>query len=249
MRVLGISAFYHDSAAALIEDGQLVGAAQEERFTRKKHDSGFPAERRAVLPRRGRHQAGRRRLRRLLRQAVPEVRAPARDLPRLRAARLQLVPHGHAAVAEGEAVPEDAAARRDEALAARLRLAEAPAVRRASPEPRRLGLLPLALRGGRRAVHGRRRRMGDHVARLGPGQQARDAEGDPLPALARAALFGLHLLHGLQGQFRRVQGHGPGALRRAQVQGHDPRATSSTSRRTAPSGSTRPISTIAPGCA
>jgi carbamoyltransferase len=42
MRVLGISAFYHDSAAALIEDGQLVGAAQEERFTRKKHDSAFP---------------------------------------------------------------------------------------------------------------------------------------------------------------------------------------------------------------
>ncbi|TMJ30571.1 MAG: hypothetical protein E6G95_04960 [Alphaproteobacteria bacterium] len=42
MRVLGISAFYHDSAAALVEDGRLVGAAQEERFTRKKHDSGFP---------------------------------------------------------------------------------------------------------------------------------------------------------------------------------------------------------------
>src|SRR6185436_2464136 len=42
MRVLGISAFYHDSAAALIEDGKLVGAAQEERFTRKKHDSAFP---------------------------------------------------------------------------------------------------------------------------------------------------------------------------------------------------------------
>ena len=42
MRVLGISAFYHDSAAALIEDGKLVAAAQEERFTRKKHDSAFP---------------------------------------------------------------------------------------------------------------------------------------------------------------------------------------------------------------
>ena len=42
MRVLGISAFYHDSAAALIEDGHLVSAAQEERFTRKKHDAGFP---------------------------------------------------------------------------------------------------------------------------------------------------------------------------------------------------------------
>ncbi len=42
MRVLGISAYYHDSAAALIEDGRLVSAAQEERFTRKKHDSNFP---------------------------------------------------------------------------------------------------------------------------------------------------------------------------------------------------------------
>ena len=42
MRVLGISAFYHDSAAALIEDGRIVAAAQEERFTRKRHDAGFP---------------------------------------------------------------------------------------------------------------------------------------------------------------------------------------------------------------
>ncbi|MFP6701825.1 MAG: carbamoyltransferase, partial [Planctomycetaceae bacterium] len=40
--ILGISAFYHDSAAALIVDGKIVAAAQEERFTRKKHDSGFP---------------------------------------------------------------------------------------------------------------------------------------------------------------------------------------------------------------
>jgi carbamoyltransferase len=41
--VLGISAFYHDSAAALVVDGDIVAAAQEERFTRKKHDDGFPA--------------------------------------------------------------------------------------------------------------------------------------------------------------------------------------------------------------
>jgi carbamoyltransferase len=44
MRILGISAFYHDSAAALVEDGHLVAAAQEERFTRKKHDSRFPRQ-------------------------------------------------------------------------------------------------------------------------------------------------------------------------------------------------------------
>jgi carbamoyltransferase len=40
--ILGVSAFYHDSAAALIVDGEIVAAAQEERFTRKKHDEGFP---------------------------------------------------------------------------------------------------------------------------------------------------------------------------------------------------------------
>ena len=42
MRILGLSAYYHDSAAALVEDGRIVAAAQEERFTRKKHDSRFP---------------------------------------------------------------------------------------------------------------------------------------------------------------------------------------------------------------
>ncbi len=42
MRILGISALYHDSAAALIVDGRIVAAAQEERFTRRKHDAAFP---------------------------------------------------------------------------------------------------------------------------------------------------------------------------------------------------------------
>ncbi|MEJ6564216.1 MAG: carbamoyltransferase family protein [Burkholderiales bacterium] len=43
MYILGISAFYHDSAACLLKDGQIIAAAQEERFTRKKHDAGFPS--------------------------------------------------------------------------------------------------------------------------------------------------------------------------------------------------------------
>ena len=42
--ILGISAFYHDSAAALLKDGEIIAAAQEERFTRKKHDYNFPAQ-------------------------------------------------------------------------------------------------------------------------------------------------------------------------------------------------------------
>lgn len=42
MKILGLSAFYHDSAAAMVIDGEIIAAAQEERFTRCKHDAGFP---------------------------------------------------------------------------------------------------------------------------------------------------------------------------------------------------------------
>ncbi len=44
MKILGLSAYYHDSAACLVVDGEIIAAAQEERFTRKKHDAGFPVE-------------------------------------------------------------------------------------------------------------------------------------------------------------------------------------------------------------
>jgi carbamoyltransferase len=42
MNILGISAYYHDSAACLVQNGEIIAAAQEERFTRKKHDFNFP---------------------------------------------------------------------------------------------------------------------------------------------------------------------------------------------------------------
>jgi len=42
MNILGISAYYHDSAACLLHNGEIIGAAQEERFSRRKHDAGFP---------------------------------------------------------------------------------------------------------------------------------------------------------------------------------------------------------------
>ncbi|MDD5720573.1 MAG: carbamoyltransferase N-terminal domain-containing protein, partial [Candidatus Krumholzibacteria bacterium] len=42
MNIVGLSAYYHDSAACLLRDGRLVAAAQEERFTRRKHDAAFP---------------------------------------------------------------------------------------------------------------------------------------------------------------------------------------------------------------
>ena len=89
MNILGISAFYHDSAAALVEDGRMVAAAQEERFTRKKHDSRFPAHAIAYcLGEAG--AASPISTRRFLRQAVPEIRAPAGNLPGVRAAGLRV---------------------------------------------------------------------------------------------------------------------------------------------------------------
>jgi carbamoyltransferase len=42
MKILGLSAFYHDSAAALVIDGRIIAAAQEERFSRRKHDPEYP---------------------------------------------------------------------------------------------------------------------------------------------------------------------------------------------------------------
>jgi carbamoyltransferase len=42
MKILGISAFYHDSAASIIHNGEIIASAQEERFTRKKQDASFP---------------------------------------------------------------------------------------------------------------------------------------------------------------------------------------------------------------
>ncbi|MSO30113.1 MAG: hypothetical protein EXQ48_04105 [Acidobacteria bacterium] len=57
-RILGISAYYHDSAACLVEDGRIVAAAQEERFTRKKHDAGFPSRAVAYCLREGGIGAG-----------------------------------------------------------------------------------------------------------------------------------------------------------------------------------------------
>ena len=69
-RILGISAFYHDSAACLVEDGRIVAAAQEERFTRKKHDPAFPVAAVAYCLREAGITAARARSRRLLRKAA-----------------------------------------------------------------------------------------------------------------------------------------------------------------------------------
>src|SRR5271157_1964338 len=103
MRVLGISAFYHDSAAALVCDGEIIAAAQEERFTRTKHDPGFPANA-ILLPEGSQDRRWRCRSNRLLRKTVPEIRTSNRNLSRFRAARFCLVSQSHAAVDRRETI-------------------------------------------------------------------------------------------------------------------------------------------------
>ena len=122
MIVLGISAFYHDSAAAIVRDGEIVAAAQEERFTRKKHDANFPANALRYCVQEAGVAWSRYRFRHLLRKAVSEIRAAAGNLSGVRAEGLRLVPHGDAALAEGEAVPEVAAGRAAARRGARRRL-------------------------------------------------------------------------------------------------------------------------------
>ena len=103
MNILGISAFYYDSAAALVVDGDIVAAAQEERFTRRKHDSGFP--RHAVDYR---LQAAGIRASQLdyiafYDKLAPEVRAPAGDAAGVRTERPAELSDGYSRVAAGEA--------------------------------------------------------------------------------------------------------------------------------------------------
>ena len=100
--ILGISAFYHDSAAALIVDGDIAAAAQEERFTRKKHDPGFPSHAIAYcLKEGGVKPEG---LDYIAFYDKPLTKFDRlRDIPGLRAGGVQKLPAGHAALAQRQA--------------------------------------------------------------------------------------------------------------------------------------------------
>ena len=207
--ILGISAFYHDSAACLLRDGDIVAAAQEERFTRKKGDAGFPT--RAVeycLAGRW-DRAIRSRLRRLLRQAAAQVRAHSRDLPFSVAPWISVVPEGRAALDEGEAVHRARAACGTGGVRGGAALRRAPRIARGQR------LLPVAVRVGGDPDDGWRRRVGHRVDRCRARQRDRAPQGAALARLARSALLRVHLLHRVQGQLRRVQGDGPRAVRRS----------------------------------
>ena len=102
--ILGISAFYHDSAAALVVDGEIVAAAQEERFTRKKHDHEFPSSTRSnIACKKGSLTPEQLDYVGFYDKPFLKFERSAGNVFGLRPAGLSFVSHGHAAVASPEA--------------------------------------------------------------------------------------------------------------------------------------------------
>ena len=179
--ILGISAFYHDSAAALVVDGEIVAAAQEERFTARSTTRAFPRTAVELLPPASRADAGGSRLRRFLRKAADESSSGCWRPTWPSRRRVPQLPHGDAGVAEGENAPSRNHSRRDrrfDAGSARLhRSPRKPRGQRVLSQPVRRGGDPHARRRGR-VEH-------DDVRRGARQQDPADA-GAAVPAFARA---------------------------------------------------------------
>ena len=204
MLVLGISAFYHDSAAALVRDGGIVAAAQEERFTRKKHDPGFPANAIAYCLKEAKTGA----------DGIDRVvfyEKPFLKFERLIETYLAFAPRGFASFRKAmplwiseKLFQRDLLLRELSEIAptlgdkAKLRFCEHHFSHAASayyPAPFQSGLV-LTMDG-----------VGEWAttsAALGQGNDLRNHQRNSFSTFARVALFGIHILHGVQGQFRRI---------------------------------------------
>ena len=152
--ILGLSAYYHDSAACLLVDGKIVAAAQEERFTRKKHDAGFPAHAGALVPRR------RRASRAEQLDHVAFYDKPLVKFERLFETYLEYAPRGFASFRK--AMPLWIADRlwMSDRIGKDLGCGREGPLRRPSRVARGVGVLPVAVRGGGHPHDGRRRRVG-----------------------------------------------------------------------------------------
>ena len=209
MDVLGVSCYFHDAAAALLRDGQLVAAVEEERFSRKKHDYGFPQNAIDFCLRAGGIPAS-------ALDYVVFFEKPFLKFERLLLTCMQSFPRTRKLFQEAM-IPW---------------LGDKVWIRHLLQK--RLGLPPsrilfsehhlshaasafycLALPRGRDPHGGRRRGMDDRHHRGRARHRAHAAGGDPVPALAGAPLQRLHRVPRLRGQRGRVQGHGHGALRGA----------------------------------
>ncbi len=212
MNILGISAYYHDSAACLVSDGHLVAAAQEERFTRRKHDAGFPLNAvKYCLAEGGVASGGI--------DAVVFYDKPLTKFARIAKTYFATAPRGLQPflmamplwLREKLWIPTDIADALEKAgggKAGQLYFCEHHESHAASaffPSPFDSAAV-LTMDG-----------VGEWATTsLGHGRDNRleMLERNALPAFAGPALLGFHLLHRIPGQLGRIQADGPGALRR-----------------------------------
>ncbi len=219
MRILGISAFYHDSAAALVEDGAHrrggAGGALHPQEARRR----LPAPRDRLLPRARRASASASSTtsssttsRSSSSSGCSRPTWPSRRAASGRSAWRCRSGSRRSSSRRCCCGTNSPSSRRTSTGSSKLLFAEHHLSHAASaffPSPFEEAAV-LTMDGvGEWATTSRRRRRS--------GNELEMHAGDPLPALARPALFRLHLLHRLQGQLRRVQGDGPRALRRAAV--------------------------------
>ncbi len=231
-RILGISAYYHDSAACLVVGGDVVAAAQEERFTRKKHDASFPSHAVAYCLK----EAG---LTIADIDLVGFYEKPLVKFGRLLESYLAVAPRGLRSYLM--AMPQWLTHKLWLADGIRRELGredlevlfgdhhESHAASAFYPSPFEDAAI-LTMDGvGEWATSsiGARPRIVD-----------RDVEAAAISAFRRAALLGVHLFHRVQGELGRVQGDGPRAVRQAAVRLPRSATTSSTSTKTAASVST-----------
>ena len=211
--ILGISAYYHDSAAALVVDGKIVAAAQEERFTRKKHDSAFPVH--AVQYCLGAAGLDPGEL-----DYVGFYDKPLLKFERLLETYLSFAPAGFRSflaamplwLREKLYLPREMRKGLSGRYRKRFR------VHRASRVACRQRLFSLAVFRGGYPDDGRRGRVGYRELGDRPGQSHRPQPGNPLPAFPGFAVFGLYVFLRIPRQLRRIQVNGPRPVRRARYE-------------------------------
>src|SRR6185295_40770 len=182
----------------------------------------------SLLPRGSRHQPPRSAVRGLLRQASAQVRTTPRDLSLVCSEGHRILSCSDACLDQGEALSEGFAQDGICSVGGQYLQKRSAAVpfRRAPRIPRSIGLLSIAVRACRHSVYGWGGGVGDHLSLVGQWQRDYSTLGDPISAFTRTPLFSLHLLHGIQGEFWRIQGDGAGTIWGAQVRQTDLRSSS-----------------------
>jgi len=197
MKVLGISAYYHDSAAALVSDGEIVAAAQEERFTRKKHD---PVSRRTRWTTASRKAAPRSTMSTTSRSTTSRCSSSSGCWKPISPSRRAVSSRSACRSPSGcrEAFPQGLLTKELRTRGTRKDVGGTHAVLEHHLSHAASAFFASPFEEAAVLTNGRRGRVGNDLAGARQGQHPRSLARDPFPAFARPALLGVYLLHRFQ---------------------------------------------------